>query len=148
MIGAIMRTETDLEIIKQYAFSFLGTPYLWGGPNRYLGLDCSQFVTELLIAAGTLPHKSDLSSAALFDKFKNCPSTRTIGALAFYGASLTQITHVAWLLDDLTVIESAGGGSANTNVDLSKKTGAGVRIRPLIYRSDFLAVRLPSYKRG
>lgn len=148
MLGGAIRTETDLQLIKAYALTFMGTPYLWGGPNRYLGLDCSQFVTELLIAAGMLPHKSDFSSAALFDKFKACADTRDLGALAFYGPSINQINHVAFLLDNLTIIESAGGGSANTNIEISKKAGAGVRIRPLLYRQDFIAVKMPSYKRG
>ena len=66
--GGTLRS-VEIEILCEYAQSFLGVPYRFGGRNRLEGFDCSQFVTELMISQGLVPHGTDLSAQGLFDHF-------------------------------------------------------------------------------
>ena len=38
--------------VLDYAYSFLGTPYRWGGDDPLTGIDCSGLALEVLKAAG------------------------------------------------------------------------------------------------
>lgn len=135
-----------MEILRQYALSFLGTPYKFGGGNRLAGLDCSEFVQELLRSVGMDP-PGDQTAQALFDHFSvNGEWNRhSMGALAFFGKSAKQITHVAMLLDQYRIIEAGGGDGTTTSFEAAKERGAMVRIRHLSFRKDLVAVIRPRY---
>ena len=135
-----------MEILRQYAMSFLGTHYQFGGANRLTGLDCSEFVQELLRSVGLDP-QGDQTAQALFDHFsKNGEWNRQqMGALAFFGKSAAQITHVAMLLDPYRIIEAGGGDASTSSLDAAKSRGAMVRIRHLKFRSDLVAIIRPRY---
>ncbi len=135
-----------MEILRQYAMSFLGTPYKFGGGNRLQGLDCSEFVQELLRSVGLDP-PGDQTAQALFDHFSvNGEWNRhSMGALAFFGKSAKQITHVAMLLDQYRIIEAGGGDGSTTSFEAAKERGAMVRIRHLSFRKDLVAVIRPRY---
>jgi cell wall-associated NlpC family hydrolase len=137
-----------MELIEKYALSFLGVPYKYGGRNRLEGLDCSQLVIEVLISAGVVPHGFDATAQMLYDRFKQVPTDfPKLGALAFYGKSLSEIKHVALCLDDKTMIEAGGGDALTINLPSAIFRSACVRMRPIRYRGDFLTTVMPPYGR-
>lgn len=132
------------------AEKLLFTPYKWGGNSPIEGLDCSGLVCELMRSVGEIPFKADLSAQQLFDHFSagrgevNRPG---LGALVFFGESVTKITHVAMMLDTYQMIEAGGGGSTILTKEDAAKAQAMVRIRLLDSRSDKVAVIKPYYRR-
>lgn len=140
-----------MELLKQYALSFLGVPYRWGGENPITGVDCSGLVQELLISAGAHPDPHhDFTAQALYSYFEKhgaFPGLCTLGALAFYGKSRDQISHVAFCLDSSRVIEAGGGNHLTLTKDDAAAQNAFVRIRPVDHRADLVAVIKPAYNR-
>lgn len=135
-----------MDILKAYALSFLGTPYKYGGANRLTGLDCSEFVQELLRSVGMDP-PGDQNAQALFDHFSQNGdwNKAQAGALAFFGKDSKNITHVAMLLDPYRIIEAGGGDGTTTSLEAAQAKGAMVRIRLLKFRKDLVAVIRPHY---
>lgn len=137
-----------MQILKDYAMSFVGKPYLWGGNNPAFGADCSGFAQELLASAGIDP-TGDQSAQGLFDYFSKNGAWNVYlcGSLAFYGKSVSEITHVAMFVDPYRVIEAGGGDSTTTTLQAAEKKGASVRIRLYDARKDTVAVVRPYYTR-
>lgn len=135
--------------LYDYAMSFLLKPYKWGGDD-FSGIDCSGFVIELMQSCGQLPHKSDMTAQGLFNLFeagKAIYSTASrFGSLVFYGESVTRITHVAFALDQYRILEAGGGGSKVNSVEDAIKYNAFVRMRPIDYRDDRVAILKPFYR--
>lgn len=134
---------TVVEIAKLY----IGRPYRWGGSNPLQGFDCSGLVIEVFKSLGVLGPSVDMTSQGLYLWAKNGGRVgeRRPGALAFFGKSKSQITHVAILLDEKLMIEAGGGDSRTTTLAAAEKTGACVRIRPIRSRKDLVDVVLPNY---
>lgn len=130
--------------LYDYAMSFIGRPYYWGGCTPMTGFDCSGFVLELLKACGLIEPKKDLTAQNIWSSFmdKNQPS---FGALAFYGRDASNITHVGFCLDDSTIIEAGGGGVDTTTLQRAVERQAFIRLRPIYYRKDFLLTTTPPY---
>lgn len=133
--------------IVTLAMRYLGLPYRWGGSNPMTGFDCSGLVMECLKAHGLQAHGNDLNSQGLYNwagvggEFgKKGP-----GALAFFGKSKTQISHIGIMIDDKLMIEAGGGNSEVTDLEAAKAKGACVRIRPVSYRKDLIDVVMPKY---
>lgn len=135
-----------MEILKAYALSFLGTPYKFGGGNRLTGLDCSEFIQELLRSVGLDP-PGDQTAQALFDHFSTNGewNRHGMGSLVFFGKDAKHITHVAMQLDQYRIIEAGGGDGTTTSFDAAKERGAMVRVRHLSFRKDVVAVIRPRY---
>lgn len=136
-----------MNLLAAYAFSFLGTFYKFGGNNKLEGLDCSGLVVELLKSTGEPLPYADMSAQMLFDHFsQNGEYNRyQIGALAFYGKSATEITHVGMLLDPYRMIEAGRGDRLTLTLEDARAKGAVVRIRPVKRRKDLVAVIRPKY---
>lgn len=120
------------QVTRDYAFSFLGVWYKWGGNNRLEGMDCGGFVAEVLRSAGLVPPHQDLNASMLFDRFaKSSPSVPVqYGALLFFGDSERSITHVAIGLNEAQMIEAGGGRQGfDSLADATKGMGAMVRVR-------------------
>lgn len=136
------------KVLYDYALSFLGTPYRWGGATPLDGLDCSGLVVELLKSVGLITHSSDYSSQSLFNAFSKTwpqiPSPK-FGAIAFFGRSLSQISHVSFCLDQYRMLEASGGSSKTTTKAQAVIDQAFVKIRPVQSRRDFLCTHMPSY---
>ena len=135
-----------MDILRDYAMSFLGTPYRFGGANRLQGLDCSEFVQELLRSVGLDP-PGDQNAQALFDHFSTAGewNRHGMGALAFYGKDAKHIGHVAMMLDTFRIIEAGGGDATTTTREAAEARGAMVRVRLLKARPDLVAVIRPRY---
>jgi len=143
------RCSSSVQYLIEYALSFVGTPYRWGGESPMDGFDCSGFVQEILRSAGVDPI-GDQTSQGLFEYFakhgkplsKDRPRP---GSIVFYGSHINHITHVAFALDHFRVVEAAGGDHTTTSVDRAIAQQAFIRIRPLKHRGDLIAVLHPDY---
>ena len=135
-----------MDLLIRYAMSFLGLPYRWGGENPLTGFDCSGLVQEILMSVGIDP-QGDQSAQGLHDWFapRSTHGAYSAGALAFYGPSLNQITHVAFMVDAYRVIEAGGGGSSTKTLTDATAQNAVVRMRPVKHRKDFLVTLKPNY---
>jgi len=143
----------DLQTMLDYAKSFLGVPYKFGGRNRLEGLDCSQFVIELLISRGILPHGYDNTAQGIFYDLLNNSSLSAIskaqlGALAFYGINSDSLIHVAFCIDDKTMIEAGGGTRQTLKLVDAVDRSACIRERPIRYRKDFYCCLMPNYDKA
>lgn len=128
----------QIESMIEYAKSFVGSPYSWGGSNPLSGWDCSGFIQEVLTSVGLDP-KGDQTSQGLYNHFSSKPYLEKIqaGSLVFYGASSLEIKHVALCINNFQIIEAAGGGSRTKSIRDAMSDNAFVRVRPVKYRSDF-----------
>lgn len=131
--------------VVEYARSFIGTMYLWGGCSP-LGWDCSGVIQEILAYAGVDP-VGDQTAQTLYNHFLITGDTERTGAgaLVFYGRSKSAITHVAMMTSDYTVFELGGGDHTCTDISVSAKKAAFGRERPLNKRKDIQAIIMPNY---
>lgn len=144
------------KIYYDYALSFLGINYKWGGSNTISGIDCSGLAQQLLEMLGIDP-PGDQTAQGLYNYFKNygtvcmakdfkrgsiAPGLQ-IGAFAFYGTNERSITHVTALISPWLCIGANGGGQKVIDKLTADRANAFVKIRPVDYRSDLVAVILP-----
>lgn len=137
----------QLEIMHNVAWSLVGRPYVWGGDDPLAGFDCSGLVQEILASVGEAP-PTDKSAQELFHYFRidgrfGIPE---LGSLAFYGKSLSSISHVAMLLDSTHIVEAGGGGSRTITLQDAIDQNAYVRVRRMDRRNDLVALLRPCYK--
>ena len=136
-----MRARTEF---KKTAEQYLGVPYVWGGETLSEGgFDCSGYVYRVLTAMGAdIPRLTAQgyynSGNPVLGNEVSMNSARE-GDLLFFGTSRKNITHIAFYYSNGMMIESGGGGSANT----ASNPGVGVRIRSI--RSDLVAIRAVRY---
>jgi len=135
-----------LEVMRSVAMSLLGKPYIWGGDDPLAGFDCNGVVQEILKAGGAAPPVRQ-TAQGLYNYFS--PFARRgvteLGSLAFFGRSNDNITHVAWMLDGRHMVEAGGGDGQTLTLGDAIKQNAFVRIRPITYRKDLVAVLRPVY---
>ena len=134
-------------LVLEYAKSFYGVLYRWGGASPK-GIDCSGLVVELLISGGVLPNGFDTTAQGLYGKYaKEWPVLLypVPGAVNFYGKSLERISHVSFCMDNSLCIEAGGGDSETRTPEDAALKGAFVRLRPIKYRKDYLLTLMPQY---
>lgn len=137
--------KTKLELLYDYAMSFVGLPYIWGGDDPILGFDCSGLVLELLQAVGEFPSGDDMTAHGLFQRYSsNRLEHPQFGALVFFGRP-EKVTHVGFCLNSALMLEAGGGGSKTVHVKEAAKQNAYVRIRPISNRRDLVGFALPNY---
>ena len=125
------RRESLRDIAVKYLWSFLGTPYKWGGddPNA---MDCSGLIMEILQAVGLIDRKSDYTASALFELFKGYKTDRgSKGCLVFFRGQNEQICHIEMCINDELMIGASGGGRFVKTIEDAVKYNAFVKIRPV-----------------
>jgi cell wall-associated NlpC family hydrolase len=140
----------SIAIAIAYAQSLVGVPYIFKGDNPLTGFDCSGFVSEILRMSGELAWNERLSAQMLYDKYSKSNDGSgyfAAGYLAFYGTSVLDIDHVAFMISPHLVIEAGGGDHTTLTKDDAAKRDAFVRIRPVKYRKDFLLTIKPAYSK-
>ena len=132
--------------IVAYARSWMLTPYIYGGYNPLIGLDCSQFIIEIYKRFGLFPDGKDETSGQLFVRYAmNKTEFPHQAGLAFWRNSIGRVCHVAiiagetWRRNgrtwerDVSVIEASGPGPACTTVEAAIKARAHIKERSLGY---------------
>lgn len=136
------------EIIKAKCEELKGVPYIWGGENPKLGVDCSGFI-QIVLREINMDPPGDQTAQMLYNYFVSKAGTVEdvlgCGSLVFYGKSVKHITHVAIMIDTDRIYEAGGGGRECVSVDIARKKNACVRIRPFGHRKDEVAVLRPQY---
>jgi cell wall-associated NlpC family hydrolase len=94
------------EAIRQRAFRFLNTAYLWGGRSVF-GIDCSGF-TQLVFRFFNIPLLRDAYLQASQGEGIGFLQEARCGDLAFFDNAEGRITHVGILLNDHEIIHASG----------------------------------------
>jgi len=121
--------------------------YEWGAQSPFTGkADCSGLALEVLKAVGVLPKGyPDRPAQGLAREFRTTVAKPKPGDLAFYGASWQRITHVMFYVGDVDgqsdQVAGMCGGRVNMKADRAFRVGAGLWVRPMRYRRDFLGCR-------
>lgn len=137
----------ELTILWHASWALLGKPYIWGGDDPVAGFDCSGLMIELLASIGEAPPE-DRNAQGLYEYYRafGRRDVMELGSLAFFGTSLSTISHVAMLLDRKYVIHAGGGGSKTKTVADAVAQNAYVCVRPLAKIPRLAAVIRPCYK--
>lgn len=139
----------SLASVITYAHAMIGTPYKFGGNNPIEGIDCSGLVLELMRAAGEVGSQ-DMTAQDLYNYFESRGTHNVFapGTLVFYGKSVTQISHVAFMISPYQIIEAGGGGRSTITEEDAAKKGAFVRMRHIDHRKSEIVARIkPLYAR-
>ena len=128
-----------------YCKQFLGRPYIWGADGLD-AFDCSGFAQVALGRLGLDP-PGDQTANGLYKHFsdpvRGTPvNTADCGCLVFYGKP-ARVGHVGVCIDATNMIEAGGGDSETTTVEMARRQDAKVRIRPIVRRSDIVAIIRP-----
>ena len=87
-----METVKKRERMVEYALSFLGVPYFWGGDD-FSAFDCSGLCIEAAKSIGLLPHQYDNNANGLWERFK-------VGERHEVGEDAQPGDFVFWFKDD------------------------------------------------
>ena len=123
-----------IELAVKYLWSWVGTPYIWGG-NDFSGFDCSGLVLEVLQGVGLLSPNIDLTANGFYIRYANSvqPDGQA-GCLVFWFNPAGIATHVEMMIDEKHTIGASGGGSSTTSTDAAARQNAFVKVRPVGYR--------------
>lgn len=134
-----------MDQIISYAKSFLNIPYIWGGKDPNIGLDCSGLVHLVLRSAGITP--GEINAQGIYDWCLRSSFTteRDVGCLVFYGSSPAHITHVAILTNQWQIIEAGGGDSTCIDRVTAVAKKAFVKLSTVDHRKDLIGFFMPEY---
>jgi gamma-D-glutamyl-L-lysine dipeptidyl-peptidase len=110
--------EIDDKLIKQVAFKFLNTAYLWGGKSVF-GTDCSGF-TQTVFKFLNIQLPRDAGAQAEKGETVDFIQEVRCGDLAFFDNEEGRIIHVGLLLNVQEIIHAAG------KVRIDKIDNAGI----------------------
>jgi len=96
----------DLNDLTETAYSFLNTPYLWGGRTHF-GVDCSGYAQAVLRTQG-ITLKRDAHLQASQGSVVDFLQSAQLGDLAFFDNPEGRITHVGIMLDNQSIIHASG----------------------------------------
>lgn len=99
--GKVKRSE-----LVEDAFSFLNSPYLWGGRTP-MGIDCSGF-TQMVYRLNGIRLNRDASQQVEQGTALSFPEEAEAGDLAFFDNEEGHITHVGIVLDKGQIIHASG----------------------------------------
>ena len=128
--GVLLKTlshKWNAENVRQLAYSFFNTAYLWGGRSVF-GIDCSGF-TQVVYKCFGKHLLRDAAQQAKQGEAIGFLQEAQCGDLAFFDNEEGNIIHVGLLLDSSTIIHASGkvriDGIDNmgiVNVDTGRRT--------------------------
>ncbi len=133
--------------LADYLLKFVGTPYLWGGNNVSVGVDCSGLVNEGIKAMGWFRSysKKDRNSKGLWLELYHDARWMEVRLddiikddVLFWGHGHENMNHVSVALSRNLMVESGGGDSSTKFIWQARKKNAMVRVRPIDERKHFL----------
>jgi hypothetical protein len=129
--------ETARLMFVKIAWSYLNTPYLWGGDDPMGGVDCSGLVVECLKSVGAISLHEDMSADSMWQGWRSTFETTEPGSgvLAFWLNSEGRATHVAICWDKEYCITPDGGGSDTLTLEDAIKQNAFVKVRRIDHRT-------------
>jgi cell wall-associated NlpC family hydrolase len=98
--------------IKSVLFSYINTPYLWGGKSIF-GIDCSGFTQQVYKILGH-PLYRDAYQQATQGSLIGFLQEAKMGDLAFFDNEENKITHVGILLNEAQIIHASGSVRVDT----------------------------------
>lgn len=152
-LSAPEKTLKDLNELYDYALSFFGMPYQWGGSGDrsstgVYGVDCSGLV-QLIGAKGGVKFPRDMTAHEIYELMKakgtKCEPQR--GALAFFALN-NRVGHVGFMCDERLMISASGGGAWCKSLKDATTRNANVKVQPISwYKHPALhSVFMPPYK--
>lgn len=131
--------QDDRDIMIQYAMSFIGTWYSWGGDDPMIGFDCSRFTGEAEKAVGLLSRGCIAPTAAgQWNKWQDKVVEKPYkGCLVFYHSKpdASKIIHIELCINERLSIGASGGGSKTRTKEDAIRDNAFIKIRPWNSRS-------------
>ncbi len=97
---------SDKNSIINYAYSYLNTPYLWGGRTHF-GIDCSGFSQAVYLQQG-IQLKRDAWQQAGQGKIVDFLQNALPGDLAFFDNEEGRIVHVGIMINHEQIIHASG----------------------------------------
>ena len=94
------------EMVKKFAFTFLNSPYLWGGRSVF-GIDCSGFIQLVFKLINIRLPRDAYQQATQGDEVGFLQEVHC-GDLAFFDNESGKITHTGILLNSKTIIHASG----------------------------------------
>jgi len=104
--GTVKNSTKRTPKIVETAYSYLNTPYLWGGKTEF-GLDCSG-LSQMVYHLNGIAINRDASQQAKQGELVAFLSEAKAGDLAFFDEN-DRITHVGIVLDEQKIIHAAQG---------------------------------------
>jgi len=99
-------TQGDVDTLLEIAYSFINTPYLWGGRTHF-GIDCSGFAQAVMRTQG-INLRRDAWQQAEQGTIVDFLQSATLGDLAFFDNDEGRITHVGIMLNNEMIIHASG----------------------------------------
>jgi gamma-D-glutamyl-L-lysine dipeptidyl-peptidase len=99
-------TKITAQVVKEIAYQFINTPYLWGGRTVY-GIDCSGFSQMVYRLLGIALPRDAYQQAGGGELLTFLPEVKC-GDLAFFDNEQGKITHVGILLNERQIIHASG----------------------------------------
>ena len=124
---ATVATNSKAQSIVDYAQKYIGTPYLWGGTNVNVGVDCSGLVYSSYKAYGITLNRT---SQTMFNQGVAVKkSDLQTGDLVFFNTSGAGISHVGMYVGNNNFIEAANSGVKLTSLSspYAAKTYVGAK---------------------
>jgi cell wall-associated NlpC family hydrolase len=125
--GSVLSGKKIKKEILKTAFTYLNTPYLWGGKTPF-GIDCAGF-TQMVYKLCGYQLARDVKEQATQGEVLSFIEESEPGDLAFFDDEEGIITHVGIILNDYNIIHAFGKVRIDTldhsgifNADLQKHT--------------------------
>ena len=121
------KASKNKKTIRQLAYTWINTPYLWGGKTVF-GTDCSGY-TQTIFRFFDIPLFRDAWQQATQGELIGSLKKSSLGDLAFFDNAEGKITHVGILLDTHEIIHASGkvrvdkiNNEGIINLDTGKQT--------------------------